>query len=164
MGFSKPILIAAMSAALALGASACGGSGGVPGAAAPSAGGPVSDLMLYPLSSGAATPYTSPPPGTPGALNENVAFTVAGAQSSLLVYQSSYTGTFTISQACETPSMPSGATGVATATLVTSTGPAAVLNVQAGSNGGTCVFTITGGASKTATVFVGNTVTTGSVN
>ena len=162
MGMFRRILYSALAAACVAGTAACGG-GGAPTSASSSQlpGGGAAPLLLYPAS-GAGGSIATPAPV--GALSENLAFTVAGAQAEILVYQAGNTGSFTVTPACQTPSMPTGATGVATAAFGNAIGPGAVLTVTAGTNGGTCVFTITGASAKTATVFVGNTATTGNVN
>lgn len=145
--------VLAIAAASLLSTAACAGSAGVPLSSQSG----TADVLLYPIN-GTATP------GPIGAQTQNYAFTAAGAQAEFLVSQPNFTGSFTIASACQTPSQPSGASGVATAAFGVPTGPSAVLTITAGTNGGTCVFTITGGNSKSATVFVGNTATTGNVN
>ena len=158
MVFVRSILARALGAAFLLATSACAGGSGTPAQALTSQN--AAPVMLYPASAGGSIATPSPV----GTLTQNVAFTAAGSQAYILAYQSGFTGTFTVASACQTPSQPTGATGVATAAFGVPTGPGAVLTITAGSTGGNCVFTITGASSKTATVFVGNTVTTGNVN
>ncbi len=66
-----------------------------------------------------------------------------------------------------TPTATASGAVSATATFTGSTpgaGPGSVLTVTAGSTGGTCQFTVTDSSNNTSVLFVGNTLTTGSVS
>lgn len=159
----------ALISALMLGVSACGGGGssGNPTATVPQTTNQNGNLLLYPLSGSGPFPTTTTPSGVVGEQNENLTFTASGQKTALLVFESGYTGAFTVASSCQTPTVASGATGVATAAFAstaTSDGPGAVLTVTAGATGGTCTFTISDASKNSVTVFVGNTITNGSVS
>ncbi len=151
---------ALLPAILLLFGAACGGSGGA-AAVSPSQQQSGNSILLY-VMAGSATPA----PGTLGTQSVNYSFTAPNQSVQILVNQVNYTSAFTITSACQTPTQSQGASGVATASFAApaSNGPQAVMTVTSGANGGNCIFDVKGGAGKTATVFVGNTVTTGNIS
>lgn len=126
--------------------------------------------QLYQLASGSSGTITEPPAGTLGLKTLDLAFTATAQNQAVLVDESGYTKTFALTSQCTasagaaTGAVP--ATAIFTAASPTSgTGPAAVLTITAGATGGTCTFTITDAntTAQSAVIFVGTTLTAGSV-
>ncbi len=141
-----------------------GCSGGSDGsAAAPAAANPP---LLYPLSSSEG-PEATPAPATLGVQSLNLSFTGTSQANAVLVYEKGYTGTFTVTASCQAAAGAGAGTVPATALFAgaaTGAGPGAVLTVIAGATGGTCSFTVTDTNKQQSVLFVGTSLTGGTVS
>jgi hypothetical protein len=123
--------------------------------------------MLYALGSSVSPETSTPPAGVLGVQSLNLTFTGTGQTNAVLAYETGYTGSFTVASSCTNAAGAASGTSPATATFAgskTGTGPGAVLTVTAGATGGTCTYTITDSGSNSAILFVGTSLTTGSIS
>jgi len=142
-----------------------GCSGGSSGSAAPAAVAANPPLM-YPLSSSEG-PEATPAPAALGVQNLNLSFTGTSQDQAVLVYEKGYTGNFTVNASCQAAAGAGQGTVPATALFAgatTGAGPGAVLTVVAGATGGTCSFTVTDTNKQQSVLFVGTSLTGGTVS
>ncbi len=140
-----------------------GGSPSGPSPAAAKSSGP----LLYALGSSTAPQTSTPPTGVLGVQSLNLTFTGTGQTNAVLAYETGYAESFTVASSCKNAAGAASGTTPATATFggsTTGTGPGAVLTVTAGATGGTCTYTITDSNSNSSILFVGTSLTGGTVS
>jgi len=145
---------------------ACSG-GGASSAPSSSTATKTSGPLLYTLGSNVSPNTSTPPSGVLGVQSLNLTFTGTGQTNAVLAYETSYVGSYTVASSCTNATGAASGTSPATATFAGSTtgsGPGAVLTVTAGATGGTCTFTITDSQNNTAILFVGTSLTGGSIS
>ncbi len=160
---SFSVRMALLCTAAAMTACSGGGATSAPDSSVAKKSGPV----LYALASNASPDTSTPPAGVIGVQSLNLTFTGTGQTNAVLAYETEYVESFTVASSCTNAAGAASGTSPATATFAGSTsgsGPGAVLTVTAGATGGTCTFTVSDSQGNTAILFVGTSLTGGTIS